>query len=81
MSLAVALLGSPKLLLLDEPTAGVDAASKRRVWALLEHVREQCGVLLTSHSMEEMQRLASRLALLINGHVRTIGSCALLKTK
>ncbi|CDW52395.1 ATP binding cassette sub family A [Trichuris trichiura] len=82
LSLAIALIGSPPVLLLDEPTSGVDPISRRLIWQLLERVRcSGVSILLTSHSMEECEALCARLAVLVHGEVKCIGSPQQLKAK
>lgn len=64
LSLAIALLGNPPVLLLDEPSSAMDAASKRVMWRTLEAVAPGRSVLLTTHSMEEADALATRAAII-----------------
>ncbi len=68
VSLAIATLHDPSLVLLDEPTTGLDPQSRRRLW---EHVRamrnDWCGIVLTTHSMEEAQSVCDRIAIIDHG--------------
>lgn len=64
LSLAIALMGNPAVLLLDEPSSGMDAASKRVMWRTLESVSPNRSVVLTTHSMEECSALATRAGIL-----------------
>ena len=64
LSLAIALMGNPSVLLLDEPSSGMDAASKRIMWRTLESVAPGRSVILTTHSMEECSALATRAGIL-----------------
>lgn len=64
LSLAIALLGSPPVLLLDEPSTAMDAASKRVFWKTLEAVAPGRSVMITTHSMEEADHVATRAAIL-----------------
>ncbi|KAI0125601.1 hypothetical protein BJ170DRAFT_702677 [Xylariales sp. AK1849] len=64
LSLAIALLGNPPVLLLDEPSSAMDAASKRVLWKTIEAVAPGRSVLLTTHSMEEADALATRAAII-----------------
>ncbi|XP_045876226.1 ATP-binding cassette sub-family A member 13 [Meles meles] len=75
LSTALALLGKPDLLLLDEPSSGMDPCSKRHLWnTILQEARGGCAVVLTSHSMEECEALCTRLAIMVKGSFRCLGS-------
>jgi ABC-2 type transport system ATP-binding protein len=68
LALCVALLHDPALLLLDEPTAGLDPQSRRQLWHRVEDVKRRGGsVLLTTHSMEEAQAVCDRIAIIDHG--------------
>lgn len=60
LTVAIALLGNPRLLLLDEPSTGQDAGAKRLLWRALKRVSKDRAILLTTHSMEEAEALASK---------------------
>src|SRR5437762_2969599 len=64
LSLGIALMGNPTVLLLDEPSSGMDAASKRNMWKTLATVVPGRSILLTTHSMEEADALASRAGIM-----------------
>lgn len=64
LSLAIALIGNPAVLLLDEPSSGMDAASKRLLWRTLEDVSRGRAMLITTHSMEEADKLANRAGIM-----------------
>ncbi|KAF5269887.1 hypothetical protein FQR65_LT05685 [Abscondita terminalis] len=82
LSTALALVGDPLVLYLDEPTAGVDPATKRYLWNALCKVRDHgTTIVLTSHSMEECEALCTRLAIMVNGSFKCIGSTQHLKSK
>ncbi|XP_055994396.1 ATP-binding cassette sub-family A member 13 [Sorex fumeus] len=82
LSTALALLGKPDLLLLDEPSSGMDPCSKRYLWkTIMKEVREGCAAVLTSHSMEECEALCTRLAIMINGSFRCLGSPQHIKNR
>ena len=75
LDLALGLVGDPQLLFLDEPTTGFDPAARRRAWDLVERLRALGKtILLTTHSMEEVQHLADRMAVIASGHLVAIGS-------
>ncbi|GJQ88081.1 hypothetical protein Trydic_g13093 [Trypoxylus dichotomus] len=82
LSAAIALIGDPAVVFLDEPTAGMDPATKRNLWNTLCRIRDngKCLV-LTSHSMEECEALCTRLAIMVNGAFKCLGSTQHLKSK
>ncbi|MFB6251884.1 MAG: ABC transporter ATP-binding protein [Halobellus sp.] len=72
---AIALVNDPDVLLLDEPTTGIDPAGRRALWSLLEDLAAGgTTVFLTSHSMAEVERLADRVGFLTDGDLVTVGS-------
>nr|QNH67857.1 ATP-binding cassette transporter subfamily A member 2 [Brachionus rotundiformis] len=83
LSTAIALVGNPSILFLDEPTSGQDPVARRKLWQeILNLTRiKKKSVLLTSHSMEECESLCTRLAIMVDGSFRCIGSVQHLKTK
>uniref|UniRef100_A0A8P0NKN6 ATP binding cassette subfamily A member 7 n=1 Tax=Canis lupus familiaris TaxID=9615 RepID=A0A8P0NKN6_CANLF len=82
LATAVALVGDPAVVFLDEPTTGMDPSSRRFLWnRLLAVVREGRSVVLTSHSMEECEALCTRLAILVDGRFRCLGSAQHLKSR
>uniref|UniRef100_A0A8D3CBX5 ATP binding cassette subfamily A member 12 n=1 Tax=Scophthalmus maximus TaxID=52904 RepID=A0A8D3CBX5_SCOMX len=73
LSTALALIGHPQILLLDEPSSGMDPRTKRHLWKIIsEEVKGKCAVVLTSHSMEECEALCSRLAIMVKGQFRCL---------
>ena len=73
LSLFVAVIHDPTLLLLDEPTTGLDPQSRRHLWARIERIRADGGsILLTTHSMEEAQAVCDRVAIIDHGRVLAI---------
>nr|XP_044990914.1 phospholipid-transporting ATPase ABCA7 isoform X2 [Jaculus jaculus] len=82
LATAVALVGDPAVIFLDEPTTGMDPGARRFLWnSLLAVVREGRSVVLTSHSMEECEALCTRLAIMVNGRFRCLGSAQHLKSR
>ncbi|VDI72583.1 ATP-binding cassette, subfamily A (ABC1), member 1, partial [Mytilus galloprovincialis] len=80
LSVAIAMLGEPPVVLLDEPTTGMDPNTRRHVWnILLAAVKNQQSVVLSSHSMEECDALCTRLAIMVNGEFKCLGSPQQLK--
>eukprot|EP00062_Callorhinchus_milii_P012447 gi/632959600/ref/XP_007895712.1/ PREDICTED: ATP-binding cassette sub-family A member 13 [Callorhinchus milii] len=75
LSTAIALIGKPAVLLLDEPSSGMDPESKRYLWkTIIREVETGCAAVLTSHSMEECEALCTRLAIMVNGTFKCLGS-------
>ena len=83
LSLAIALTANPKVILLDEPTAGVDPSARRKIWSSLSHVRSVrgCCIILTSHSMQECENLCSRISIMVGGRLRCMGSAQQLRAR
>jgi len=80
LDLAAGLLHSPRLLVLDEPTVGLDIESRSAIWQVLRRLRDGgTTVLLSSHYLEEVEALADRLAIIDNGRVIAEGSPSALK--
>jgi len=77
LAVATALVGSPKLLFLDEPTTGLDPQSRRQLWDIIREFQRGGGtVLLTTHYMDEEERLCDRLAIVDHGQIIAEGSPA-----
>ena len=75
LGLAMALVGRPELVFVDEPTAGMDPAVRRTTWELLEELRgDGVTVVLTTHYMDEAERLADRIHIIDHGRLVTSGS-------
>jgi ABC-2 type transport system ATP-binding protein len=73
VSLVIATIHNPRLVLLDEPTTGLDPQSRRQLWERIEAIREKGhAVLLTTHSMEEAEAVCDRIGIIDHGQVITI---------
>ncbi|CAH1795729.1 unnamed protein product [Owenia fusiformis] len=81
LCVAIALIGSPKIIFLDEPTAGMDPYSRRHLWSLLKQRRKGRIIVLTTHFMDEADILADRKAVISKGKLRCCGSSMYLKNK
>nr|XP_018668972.1 ATP-binding cassette sub-family A member 3-like isoform X3 [Ciona intestinalis] len=82
LSTAIALVGNPPVVLLDEPSTGMDPGAKRMLWDAIAAVRSSgCSIVITSHSMEECEALCTRLAIMVNGKLRCLGGPQHLKSK
>jgi len=82
LNVALALIGRPKIMLLDEPTTGVDPAARRKIWETINNIRKSgTSVILTSHSMEECEALCDRLAIMVSGSFQCLGGPQHIKSK
>uniref|UniRef100_A0A3B1J655 P-type phospholipid transporter n=1 Tax=Astyanax mexicanus TaxID=7994 RepID=A0A3B1J655_ASTMX len=82
LSTAIAMIGCPALVLLDEPTTGMDPHSRRFLWkSIMSVIQDGRAVVLTSHSMEECEALCTRLAIMVNGIFKCLGTIQHLKYK
>ncbi|XP_066837033.1 ATP-binding cassette sub-family A member 2 isoform X5 [Anser cygnoides] len=82
LSTAIALIGYPAFIFLDEPTTGMDPKARRFLWNLiLDVIKTGRSVVLTSHSMEECEALCTRLAIMVNGRLKCLGSIQHLKNR
>jgi ABC-type multidrug transport system ATPase subunit len=77
LNVAISLLGGPRVLLLDEPTASLDPGQRRRLWETLQHVREEGGaVCFATQNLEELEEFADRVVVLEDGRVAYAGATA-----
>ncbi|KAE9453803.1 hypothetical protein C3L33_14290, partial [Rhododendron williamsianum] len=81
LSVAIALIGDPKLVILDEPTTGMDPITRRHVWDIIEDAKKGRAIILTTHSMEEADILSDRIGIMAKGRLRCIGTSIRLKSK
>uniref|UniRef100_A0A4W6E1W5 P-type phospholipid transporter n=1 Tax=Lates calcarifer TaxID=8187 RepID=A0A4W6E1W5_LATCA len=82
LSTAIALIGCPPVIFLDEPTTGMDPKARRFLWdCILSVIKEGRSVILTSHSMEECEALCTRMAIMVNGRFKCLGSIQHLKSR
>ncbi|XP_061866528.1 ATP-binding cassette sub-family A member 10-like [Colius striatus] len=81
LSIGIALLGNPQVLLLDEPTAGLDPLSRHQVWSLLKEHRAGRVILFSTQFMDEADILADRKAFISHGRLKCVGSSLFLKKK
>lgn len=79
LSLAIAAIGGPKIIFLDEPTTGLDPKVRQQVWSLIEKLKKRKSVILTTHSMEEADILSDRISILVKGRLKCIGTSIYLK--
>ncbi len=81
LSVAIAMMGAPDVVILDEPSAGMDPAARRGLWTVIDEAAKHCSVVLTTHHLEEVEALAKRVAIMDHGELRCIGSLQHLKSK
>ncbi|KAK4883826.1 hypothetical protein RN001_000097 [Aquatica leii] len=81
LSTAIALIGSPRLIVLDEPTAGVDPVSRQKMRNELKIIKERSSMIISTHIMDDCEVLCNKVALLKRGQILEQGSIAALKNK
>ncbi|CAL5423286.1 unnamed protein product [Camellia sinensis] len=84
LSVAIAMIGDPPIVILDEPSTGMDPIAKRFMWEVISRLstrRGKTAVILTTHSMNEAQALCTRIGIMVGGQLRCIGSPQHLKTR
>lgn len=85
LSIALALLTEPRILFLDEPTLGLDILGRRELWGLIEQLKNNTTIILTTHYLEEAEALCDRICVMKDGQVKAIGTVdeltAMTKTK
>ncbi|KDO30100.1 hypothetical protein SPRG_05291 [Saprolegnia parasitica CBS 223.65] len=84
LSVAIALIGAPPVLFLDEPSTGMDPGTRRFLWELISDVSTRsktATVFLTTHSMEECEALCTRVGIMVDGRLRCLGSIQHLKSR
>ncbi|KAK7843984.1 abc transporter a family member 1 [Quercus suber] len=84
LSVAIAMIGDPPIVILDEPSTGMDPLAKRFMWEVISRLstrRGKTAVILTTHSMNEAQALCTRIGIMVGGRLRCIGSPQHLKTR
>ncbi|MEE0775909.1 MAG: ABC transporter ATP-binding protein [Bacillota bacterium] len=81
LSIAMALINSPKILFLDEPTLGLDVLARRSLWRVIEDLRNHVTIVLTTHYMEEAEALSDRIGIMQQGRLIRLGTLDELKGK
>ena len=74
LSIALALVGDPKVLFLDEPTLGLDVIARRELWRTIEQLKSKMTIVLTTHYMEEAEALSDRIGIMKDGRLLFVGS-------
>ena len=80
LQVGLALVGDSKLVLLDEPTAGLDITARRKMWDLLVKYKENKVMILTTHYMDEADLLGDRIGIMSEGRLICLGSSLFLKS-
>ena len=74
LEIALGIVGDPELVFLDEPTTGLDPEARRKIWTLIQRLNSNgCTIVLSSHYMDEVQALASHMAIMVDGHIAAEG--------
>jgi len=85
LSVAIAIIGNPPIILLDEPSAGMDPEARRFMWSVVANISQrdkQSAVVLTTHSMEEAEALSTKMGIMVRGGIfRCYGSSQHIKNK
>lgn len=84
LSVAMAMIGNPRIIFLDEPSTGMDPKARRFMWKVISRVateKKNATVILTTHSMEEAEALSSRLGIMVKGNFQCIGTPQHIKAK
>lgn len=74
LSIALAMVNDPKIIFLDEPTLGLDVLARRELWKIIEGLKLRSTIILTTHYMEEAEKLADKIAVMKQGKIIATGS-------
>lgn len=81
LSIAMALIADPEILFLDEPTLGLDVLARRELWSVIEALKENATIILTTHYLEEAASLADRICIMRDGKLKALGTVQELNRK
>ncbi|KYQ93670.1 ABC transporter A family protein [Tieghemostelium lacteum] len=81
LSVAISLIGGSSIVFMDEPTTSLDPVSRRQLWSLINELKSDKAIILTTHSIEEADSLCNRVAIMVNGRLSCIGTPNHLKVK
>ncbi|KAL5747405.1 hypothetical protein ACOSP7_024406 [Xanthoceras sorbifolium] len=81
LSVAISLIGDPKVVYMDEPSTGLDPASRNNLWNVVKRAKQGRAIILTTHSMEEAEVLCDRLGIFVDGSLQCIGNPKELKAR
>ncbi|XP_058788356.1 ABC transporter A family member 7-like [Vicia villosa] len=79
LSVAISLIGDPRVVYMDEPSTGLDPASRKNLWNIVKRAKQDRAIILTTHSMEEAEVLCDRLGIFVDGSFQCIGNPKELK--
>ncbi|KAJ6411613.1 hypothetical protein OIU84_008238 [Salix udensis] len=74
LSVAISLIGDPKVVYMDEPSTGLDPASRSNLWNVVKRAKQDRAIILTTHSMEEAEYLCDRLGIFVDGSLQCVGN-------
>ncbi|MBK8156524.1 MAG: AAA family ATPase [Streptococcus sp.] len=77
LNVAIAMIGNPPVIMLDEPSAGMDPHARRFMWKVISRIstqRKNSAVILTTHSMEEAEALSTNMGIMVDGEFKCFGS-------
>lgn len=74
LSIAMALISEPKILFLDEPTLGLDVLARRELWGIIEKLKGEMTIILTTHYLEEAQALSDEIGIMAKGQLKALGT-------
>jgi len=84
LSVAIAMIGNPAVVFLDEPSTGMDPEARRFMWNVISRIsreRKKSSIILTTHSMEEAEALATKMGIMVDGNLKCIGTSQHIKNK
>ncbi|XP_027330167.1 ABC transporter A family member 7-like [Abrus precatorius] len=81
LSVAISLIGDPRVVYMDEPSTGLDPASRKSLWTVIKRAKQSRAIILTTHSMEEAEALCDRLGIFVNGSLQCVGNPKELKAR
>ncbi|CAK9312054.1 unnamed protein product [Citrullus colocynthis] len=81
LSVAISLIGDPKVVYMDEPSTGLDPASRKNLWNVVKRAKQDRAIILTTHSMEEAEVLCDRIGIFVDGSLQCIGNPKELKAR
>ena len=82
LSVAIATIGNPPVVFLDEPSAGMDPNARKNMWEVVNRIkRQKCSIILTTHSMDEAESLCNTMAIMVGGRFKCYGTATHIKNK